>query len=396
MKKNILLLFLVHGVNYLFPFIVLPYQTRILSIAAFADVAKIQAAIMLLSLIVNFGYNLSSTRDIARASTRKNVDEIYSETLYVKTGLATVCLLGGVLYLYLNNQLYNIIPFLVGSLYLFGCAFFATWLFQGLEKMKEVVIATSIAKLLGLFLTFVLVKESDDINSALFTQNIGMFASGLISIYIVKRRGYSSLVLRSISDFILSIRGSWPFFLSVAATSVYTYLNIILLSFFTSDIFVANFNAADKLRMAAQGLLLPIGQAVFPRLSRLNNDTYKENLKLYSRRFCMFGALLSLSMLLFGSIITKIYLGSGYNLAGDYVEAMFLLPLIISFSTVLGQWILIPTGKENKLSKIYITGAILHLLYALPLVYYNGVWGMIISILLTESIIVYLMYKAIK
>ncbi|WP_282002052.1 oligosaccharide flippase family protein, partial [Escherichia coli] len=58
-----------------------------------------------------------------------------------------------------------IYPFIISSIYLYGSALFATWLFQGLEKMKAIVIATTIAKLTGVILTFILVKSPNDIDA---------------------------------------------------------------------------------------------------------------------------------------------------------------------------------------------------------------------------------------
>ncbi|HCP6769731.1 TPA: O148 family O-antigen flippase [Escherichia coli] len=396
MKKNILLLFLVHGANYLFPFIVLPYQTRILSIETFADVAKIQAAVMLLSLIVNYGYNLSSTRAIARAVSQAEINKIYSETLIVKLLLATICLALGYVYLMYVKEYSLIYPFIISSIYLYGSALFATWLFQGLEKMKAIVIATTIAKLTGVILTFILVKSPNDIDAALFTQNIGMFISGIISIYLVRKNKYATVIYFRLKNIILSLKEAWPFFLSLAATSVYTYFNVILLSFYAGDYVVANFNAADKLRMAAQGLLIPIGQAVFPRLSKLEGYEYSSKLKIYAIRYAIFGVCISAGLVFLGPMLTTIYLGKEYSLSGEYLQSMFLLPAIISISTILSQWMLIPQGKEKILSRIYILGAIFHLLYAFPLVYYYEAWGMVISILFTEVLIVLFMLKAVK
>lgn len=396
MRRNIFLLFLVHGTNYLFPLLVLPYQTRVLNVSAFADVAKIQAVIMLLSLIVNFGYNLSSTRDVARATSQHKIDNIYSVTIYIKVILTILCLIVGVAYLFFANKTNLMVPFFISSLYLFGSAFFATWLFQGLEKMNEIVISTSIAKVIGLALTFYLVRDADDVNAALFTQNIGMFVSGLISLYLVHKYNYARFRVNKARALINSFHSSWPFFLSLAATSVYTYLNVIILSFLLNDTQVANFSAADKLRMAAQGLLIPVGQAVFPRLSKLKNEDYANALKVYAVRFILFSVLLSISMLILGEWVTKIYLGEQYLLAGSYVQAMFLLPIIIAISTVYSQWILIPTGKEKTLSRIYIIGALSHIIYTIPFVYFMGGGGMIVSIILTESIIILLMFRVAK
>lgn len=110
---------------------------------------------------------------------------------------------------------------------------------------------------------------------------------------------------------------------------------------------MANFNAADKLRMAAQGLLIPIGQAVFPRLSKLEGYEYSSKLKIYAIRYAIFGVCISAGLVFLGPMLTTIYLGKEYSLSGEYLQSMFLLPATISISTILSQWMLIPQGKEK-------------------------------------------------
>ncbi len=94
--------------------------------------------------------------------------------------------------------------------------------------MKAIVIATTIAKLTGVILTFILVKSPNDIDAALFyTKHWDVYK--WYNIYLFgKENKYATVIYFRLKNIIVSLKEAWPFFLSLAATSVYTYFNVIL------------------------------------------------------------------------------------------------------------------------------------------------------------------------
>ncbi|EPA8654104.1 flippase [Photobacterium damselae] len=396
MKKNIILLSIVHFSNYLFPLLVLPYQIRVLSVESYATLAQVQAIILTLSLLINFGFNLTSTKKIACSNDSYHINKIYTETILAKVILLFFTYV--ILFIMIMAPQYSHLkePLLYGSISFFGYVFYASWLYQGLEKLKGVVIATTIAKSLSIMLTFIFVRDNDDIIAAVITQNLGVFISGLISIAYVHKFKLAKIIFVSLNDVLSLIKESFPLFLSFSATSIYTYLNVIFLSFFCSSTDVANFAAADKLRMALQGVLIPISQAVFPKVNKCNDAYKEETIKKYGFRFLILSITISIVILIFGKSILSLYFGEKYSDAGIYFTLLFIMPVIISASIILSQWFLVTYGYQSYISKIYMLTAIFHIGYALLLTYFYDVYGMILSIILTESIIVVLMYKKVK
>lgn len=70
---------------------------------------------------------------------------------------------------------------------------------------------------------------------------------------------------------------------------------------------------------------------------------------------------------------------------------MSLLLFIISIAIVFGQWGLITLGKRKITYKIYVIGALCHVGYSIPLVMGYNVYGMLVSVLITEFIITLMM-----
>ncbi|HBV2563507.1 TPA: oligosaccharide flippase family protein, partial [Klebsiella pneumoniae] len=169
----------------------------------------------------------------------------------------------------------------------------------------------------------------------------------------------------------------------------YSTLNTIVLGKYSSPTIVGNFAAADKMRLAVQGLYAPIQQAVFPRASQvvMQDGGIKKVIKVFGIPFIMFGLIISLSYLIFGNFAVRIYYGEEFALAGTLFSMMFPLPLIISIATVFTHWVLIAQGQNKIVGKIYTLFSLVHLCYVIPFVKEFDAYGMVYSVVLTQSLI---------
>uniref|UniRef100_UPI00124E4C95 oligosaccharide flippase family protein n=1 Tax=Acinetobacter sp. TUM15064 TaxID=2609134 RepID=UPI00124E4C95 len=86
-RKNIFVLFLIQGTNYIFPLLTIPYLSRIFGPTGIGALALAQATILYLTLVVDFGFNLTVTRRISIAFEKKNfleINQLYTQTLIIK------------------------------------------------------------------------------------------------------------------------------------------------------------------------------------------------------------------------------------------------------------------------------------------------------------------------
>ncbi len=393
-KKNISLLFIVQISNYVFPLLTLPYLARKLGIEQFGILALSQSIIQYCILLTDYGFNLSATRRISLAESNTLASKAFLSVFYTKCIFVIICFV--VLLVFTNFiSVVNDKKLLISVLYLsvIGNLLFPLYLFQGLERMKDIVWITLIAKCVSLISVFLLVHDENDTLGAAFSLSLGMLVSGLLASAYILRKKIILFSRVSLYDLIFTIKDGFPFFISNIAISFYTTLNVIVVGNYFSAPTVGGYSAAERIRMAGQSLYSPIQQVIYPRVNVLykNNDGYFNSIKKYALIFVTFGFLITLFVYLFGYKLALWYLGSQYELGAQLFVSMAPLFVIVSLSIVLGQWGLIVIGEARKLSYIYCICAIVHVLYLYPYIKSFGVFGVVYSIISTELIVCLLM-----
>ncbi|MEC8678340.1 MAG: oligosaccharide flippase family protein, partial [Candidatus Margulisiibacteriota bacterium] len=74
--------------NYILPLVTLPYLARILGPNYFGLVMMAQATMIYLTLLTDYGFNLSATKEIAKVRDNlKKVSQLFSSVIIIKSGL---------------------------------------------------------------------------------------------------------------------------------------------------------------------------------------------------------------------------------------------------------------------------------------------------------------------
>jgi PST family polysaccharide transporter len=149
------------------------------------------------------------------------------------------------------------------------------------------------------------------------------------------------------------------------------------------------YSAADKLKSVSQSVISPFQQAIFPNLSSHINvfDDYLKHLKKYGIMFFGIGVCISLGLAILSRPIIHLLLGPKFDESFNALLLMSPLPAIITLAVIFGQWGLVNIGESKKLSKIYVIGSATHILHIFITIKYFGLYGAIISTLITETLI---------
>jgi PST family polysaccharide transporter len=136
---NTAMLYIMNIAKLVFPFLTLPYLTRVLSVEGYAMVSYVKSVMQYMQLTVDFGFMLSATTAIVAAcGDRKKIGSIVSHTILAKLLLcaAALAVLAGMtasIDLLRQNGMYVFLSFVTVAL----SAFLVDYLFRGLADAGD-------------------------------------------------------------------------------------------------------------------------------------------------------------------------------------------------------------------------------------------------------------------
>lgn len=270
---NIFDLFVIQGLNYLLPFIALPFLFRTLGATVYGVVATSYSFYMFCNIIIDFGYNLYATREISmHIDSKEEIDKIVSTTLASKVIITILCLLGAsvIIQTIPNYREYNYVFYLMMGIPIANC-FFPIWYFQGVEKMGYMTLTTTLAKILSFIPMFILVRSENDVSLVAILYSLGYILSSIVSIVLLRIRFKVRFVRTTIKAIWNSLKNSAPFFLSRISASLYSLGNTLVLSATCGTQMAGFYDVAQKLIEAFNGLIAPITQALYPYMIKTKN-----------------------------------------------------------------------------------------------------------------------------
>ena len=157
---NTFMLYIMSFAKLILPLVTMPYLTRVLSEESYGLMSYVRSYMTYMQLLIDFGFILSSVKDIVKAGDDKNrIGAIAGNTFAAKGILcfgasvimAVICLLVDALSV---NWVYVLLSFIAVA----TTIFLADFLFRGLEKMHYITITFLIAKSISTILTLCLVR----------------------------------------------------------------------------------------------------------------------------------------------------------------------------------------------------------------------------------------------
>ena len=271
---NTLMLYLLQFSTYLFSFLTIPYQTRILGPQLFGVLGVALAVMSYFQLFLDFGFMLSATEEIAENRDDKSFisKKILSVAVIKLTFTIVSFLILGLMLKFIKPlREYRLLYIIYLSAFSVN-SFLPDYLFRGIEKMSAVTLRTVFVKLFTCLLTFVFLKEQSDyivIPVLMLLGNLGAVLWAYLYIFKVMKMPVERITVGIVfNDF----KRSAFFFLSRIATTVYNATNTVILGFVDkSGISTGYYTSADKLLNTAKSGLSPISDSIYPYMVR-NKD----------------------------------------------------------------------------------------------------------------------------
>ena len=337
----------------LFPLLTYPYLLRVIGLELYGVIVFAQTIINYVSLVINFGFNMSGARDVAvHKEDKVRLSRIVSSTYLCKFLLWIVCLI-----VYLS--VISIVPFFRDYYWVYLLSFLLTlnelllpiWFFQGIEKMKYITIVNLSARLLFVAAIFLFVREREDYLLVPFLNGIGTILAGGLSLYIVLGKEKINLFVIPIKDLKSAYKESFPLFVSSLSTQIYVNVNKLVIGSFLGMSEVSIYDMADKVLHLMKLPISMMAQAVFPKISR------ERNIRFVNRVMFLVAGTVLLAYIC-------VFIGSDwivYLFTGEYMEEASIImrllgvsAILVSFNGFLGGNRLVPFGYSSVYMKTMV------------------------------------------
>lgn len=397
--ENALSLFGVQIASYIVPLITIPYLARVLGVTGWGMVAFAQAFGSYVALFGEYGFALSATREVARyRDDREKLTGILAGVLGAKTLLALASLAIALLVRWWVPMFREYPELLWSALFwALARAFSMMWFFQGLERMRLVSVLEISGQALATLGIFVLIRRPTDASRVLAVQGLGFFLSFLVGLGLA----YSELPFRmpSWSSMWEALRMGWTMFLFRGSVSLYTAGNAFILGLFAPPQFVGYYSGAERISKAFLGLLNPVSQTLYPRLSRLVHDARDRAAELARIALVVMGVggtVLGVSVFLLAPMLVHVVLGRDFEAAVPVVQILSLLLPLIALSNVFGiQWML-PLGLDRSFNTIIMLAGLINIALAVMLAGFYGELGMAWAVVSAEAFVTASMYVLLR
>jgi O-antigen/teichoic acid export membrane protein len=279
--QNFIFLGFIQSSNILISLVSMPLLIKSIGVDQFGLVNVSISVIMLLNIMVGFGYNLSGPREVAINQKNKEklsylVSNIISSKL-VLACLASIFILVSVFGLNLFREYQIILVFSI--LLLFSEATIPLWFFQGMEKMKIISMANVLSKLMYLLGIVLFIHQPEEAKWVNFILGgTGLMMNLFILAYIhfeMNIRFFKPKLFQIFSSFKENIL----LFFSNLASHISVNGGLIILSFFANAETLGMFSLAERITMVLRMLPALIIQAIYPNASKL----FEKNKTLFFR-----------------------------------------------------------------------------------------------------------------
>lgn len=378
--QNAFSLGVVQLVNLGLPLISLPYLASVLGAEQLGRVAFALSVAQILVILTDYGFNLSAPKAVSiNRNNPHKVAEIWCAVTLIRAFLALVgiaCI--GISALIFERARSELGLFTAAYVMVIGNVILPQWLFQGLEKLKEISIIQVFARIIVFSIIFLLVKTTSDIYWATLLQAAGYLLGGILALpYTFTALKGGQLRWPSQSAIKEQLKEGWHVFLSSAAVNIYTSCNTFFLGLIATPVAVGQFHIAEKLIRAVQALYNPISNAIYPHVSRLAVSDPVAALRFNQKLVYILGAIsviASLSIYFIAPYAVRIVFGPDYSPAAEILKIFSLLPLITVISNIFGIQTMLPLGMESTFSRVLLGAALINFAIYIPAVYvFNGV-----------------------
>lgn len=395
-KKNLFVntisLAIIQILNYVLPFITLPYLSRVLDVDRLGLVFFAQVFMDYFFRLAMFGFDFSGVRSIAiNRDDKEKTNLIFNSILCVQLIFLIISfIILSVLIILVPKFRADAIVYYFTFLSVIGNIFIFTWFYQGMERMKFITILNIITKIIGLLLIFLFIKNNNDYYLVPLFNSLGALVAGIISLIFIKKVFKIKFFIPNKEDIINTIKYSSQFFLTKVAIALYRQTNAFVLGLAVSTSAVAYYTSADKIFWAIFALYNTFINALFPYMSK-NKDI------IFFKKILKYLIILAIGFSLFLVITSKfliiLFFTEKMLPAINILRIFALTSGFYLFVDLLGFPLLGAFGYIKETNSGYITGGIYNLVGLIILYLLNNITIYTVAFLVSSTYIIIFLHR---
>lgn len=375
------------------PIIIYPYLIRVIGKEIWGEIVFAQVIISYASLFINFGFDVSATRDVSvNRDNPIELSKIVSSVFITKLFFGLISTLSVILLInFIPFFSYHKLLYLYTFIFCLGDIFFPIYFFLGIEKMKYITFINLFTKLLFLLFVFIFVKDKSDYILVPLFNGLGAAIGGIIAMVIAIKIYNIKILLVSIAILKSRINTSVNYFITDLSIVLKDRVNLLVIGTFIGFTEVAYYDLGTKIVHIAQTPFSIINRVLLPSFAK---EFSRRKLILSVWIFTTVSFLIALLLIIFSDVIV-IILGGGQMLPASNIIYIYAIVIPLAcISSIYGIGLASQgVSKNYMLSDLY--SFIVYLIAVLLLyVFYNvSIYTLPIPIIL--SVIFTIFYKQI-
>jgi Membrane protein involved in the export of O-antigen and teichoic acid len=315
--ENFISLSLLRGLEMLLPLITFPYLVRILGLEKYGLIALASALAMYFSAVIQYGFNVTSVREIAR---NKESIEIVSKIFSLSITISAILFLLSLVIVSIIVSLFNkfsadVWLYIVSFLWLSCQAFLPLWFFSGFEKLKIIAVVNVLTKLGTAVCIFTFIEKPEDYMLVPLFNLIFCLVSLVAAFFVISKKFSVIYTLPGIKEIKNYMTDGSHAFISQVAPTLYNNSSVFVLGVFASPSVVGVYSAALRLIDVFATLGAILSSVFLPYLARK-----RECIPLFNKWMLVTGVCLAAFCFAGSDTLVNILFSQGNMVVASYVD----------------------------------------------------------------------------
>lgn len=389
-KREIIVNWFATVINFLVPFIIFPFASRVFSKGNFQDYLYFLTLTSFFTLLCDYGFNISSTRKIARAKQPLQINEIATKTLVLKVMLLFI---SGFIIAYLVRER-TIFEIFILILNLSVNTLQPTWFFLGITKNSINVFSLAFGKALSLICIYFFISNNSSFLILMSFNILGGIVSLLLAWGYLFTYEKFRITCFSIFELLHVLKEDFYVSIATIAISGYTTLPAIILGRISGNYYLSEYVSVEKIFKSIEYLLTAPLTIIFPLIS---NDfsldkSYAQKKIIKATQFVFITGMFIITIaILFGNNLFQIYYGEKYIVNHSLIIVLSCIPIVGGLAVSWGNLGLANLSGDKYFFLIILFGSVLNIVLSFVLSFFFRSIGAAISLVISTSVIALLM-----